>query len=62
MKTLDGDGELFELNEFTSMVRSGGICPDDGDGYWATSKMESDMLVWEIKRPDFATHVKWYSK
>lgn len=51
-----------ELDAFLSMVDDGSITPQDGTGYWATADAQSNMSVWRIGRPDWATHVTWYKK
>ena len=42
----------------------GAIIPDDGQGFWATDLIESNVSVWDTTqpRPERATHVAWYAK
>lgn len=55
------------IDEFKSSVKSGLFTNDDGHGYYATNKEESDIIVrlTEIKNGRIReewTHVCWYNK
>lgn len=52
---------LMTVEEFNDSEDSGLITIDDGDGYYATSDMVSDISCFNDK-PDWATHVCWYNK
>jgi len=51
---------LMTDEEFKEHTDCGGIISSDGDGYWATDKMVSDVSCWREK-PEWATHVCWYN-
>lgn len=52
---------LMTAEEFEESYDTGGINSDDGDGYWATDKVKSEISCFDI-RPDWATHVVFYGK
>lgn len=60
-------GDLYELEKFISMVRSGGFIDDDGWGYYATETTKSDINIYpsdiseNIYRTDF-THIIWFNR
>ena len=73
--TTEGPGDdLYTVAEFKEEAGPhgkywGGICPDDGTGYWATATQYSwDHPVFSGKadpytpQPDWATHVVWFNK
>ena len=60
-------GDLYTLEKFISMVRSGGFIDDDGWGYYATETTKSDINIYpsdiseNIYRTDF-THIIWFNR
>lgn len=63
-KKLDAYAELHPLHDWEWLLTMGAIIPDDGQGFWATDLIESNVSVWDTTqpRPEKATHVAWYAK
>lgn len=63
-KKLDSHAELHPFVDWEWLLTMGAIIPDDGQGYWATDEIQSNVSVWDTTqpRPERATHVAWYSK
>lgn len=57
MEPIPDYGDLFLAEEFDPVCCS----PWDGSGYWATATEMSGLDVFG-PRPDWATHVMWFSK
>lgn len=51
-------GDLIPAEEFDPRFFS----PDDSIGYWATATEMSNLSVFTIPRPEWATHVMWLNK
>lgn len=62
MTTISDYGDHMPAEDFDECVECRAFIPDDGDGNWATATLESDLSVWGHKRPEWATHVVWYSR
>lgn len=62
MKKVRKGTDLMTVEDFKECVECGMFYSDDGAGYWATDTHESNLSVWRITRPSWATHVTWYNK
>lgn len=66
---IEDGGDLLTITEWLKMVREGSLIDDDGSGYLATNKEESDVPIQPsdithlcLTLPSWATHVRWYNK
>jgi hypothetical protein len=60
-------GDLISLDDFIACCESGGFIDYDGYGYYATSTIQSDIVVHPsdiLKRKinENFTHVMWYNR
>lgn len=52
---------LMTAQEYIEDADNGFLTCDDGNGYWATEKMISNVSCTK-SQPEWATHVCWYNK
>jgi hypothetical protein len=62
MNPIASYADLMTLEEFVGCVKHGAITDDDGIGFWATETDEDIGSTCWTPKPDWATHVAWYSK
>ena len=58
----DKDDYILTIEEWDEAVETHCIMDFDGHGYWSKEDAHSDLMVFEVDQPDWATHVVWYNK
>lgn len=53
-------GNLMTAEEFKYEVIRCTLNRSSGNGYWSSATGESNLSVWNVKKPAWATHVMWY--
>ena len=55
------DNDIYNVDEWKSLVDNGIFIPDDGSGYWVKDNKRSTDEVFSTPQLD-ATHVIWFNK
>lgn len=57
-------GNLFTLDEWIDLLKTGAINRYDGSGYWATETQHFDEGdIFDINtKPRYCTHIMWFNK